>query len=310
MQKVNFSIITATFNRGANGLLEECIVSLQEQQGKIFEYEHIIIDDGSTDCTRDLLQNLSKNDSRIKPYFQENKGTLAAIKKGVSVASGEYILMLDDDDVLPKNSLNIRADFIKKNPDVDWFYGKTQWVDGNLNPIKTWTQSIPVPEHPYERMLAENFIQGGTTTFKITALRKINWPAWLRKSNDYFIAMELTRPENKLNLAYIDKVLHLYRWHDRGNGRQSQRSLKNRKSAEERWELDNKIRRLHPPGLSYLASELNKAWRENRELKHEVSRLKIYEEGYKAKEEYINNLQKSRGIKFLKKINSLKRRPK
>jgi glycosyltransferase involved in cell wall biosynthesis len=305
---ISFSIITPTYNRAATGLIEEAVKSLQAQKKGPFEYEHIIIDDGSTDSTEQLVRELAAKDSRIKYIKQENSGTPRAIRRGIAEASGDWLCVLGDDDVLPNNSLLLRTEFINKNSKVDWFYGKTQWVDENLKPIKTWTQSIPVPSNPYERMLAENFIQGGTVTIKKSLYESIDWPKWLKKSDDYYVALELLRPENNYTLGFLNEKLYCYRRHNIGIGMQSGRSLKDKKSAQQRWELDDKIRKLHNPGLAYLASELNRAWRENRELRHEVERLSVYEKGYHEKDKYIKNLQQSKSWKILQKLNALKGR--
>jgi hypothetical protein len=167
-------------------------------------------------------------------------------------------------------------------------------------------------------MLAENFIQGGTTTFKKSVLEKIDWPAWLKKSNDYFINLELLRPSNNYKLGFIDEVLYFYRWHKRGFGRQSQRSLSTKKSAEKRWELDNQIRQLHPSGLAYISSELNSALREIRTLNQknadlidaatEQARLSNEEIGnLKTQIKYYNNSRiVGPAIKFRDFITSLR----
>jgi glycosyltransferase involved in cell wall biosynthesis len=309
MKKIQFSIITPTYNRAETGLVEKMIKSIQVQLPGDYEYEHIIIDDGSTDETKGLITKLASEDSHIKYFYQDNQGTPQAVKNAVSKANGDYLIKLDDDDILPPNSLKLRADFIRKNPDIDWFYGKTQWIGDDGKPVKTWKQSLPVPEFPYERMLAENFIQGGTTTIKKEVYQKIKWPSWLRKSDDYFVAMELVRPENHYKFKYLDEVLHNYRRHNLGFGTQSGRSLKDEKSEKKRWELDNRIRRLHPAGIAYLSSELNSAWRELRYLKYRNSELEPAETVYKkelaAKDKLINDILNSKSwkvISFVRKM--------
>lgn len=306
MKKVKFSIITPTFNRASTGFLTEVLNTVRTQKKGDFSYEHIIVDDGSIDNTKEVINKEILKDSRIKYIYQKNSGTPLAIRKGISLSEGDYIIILGDDDLLPKNSLYERSVFIKNNPGIDWFYGKTQWVDDNGKSVKTWTQSTPLPDHPYERMLAENFIQGGTTTIKSIIYKKIIWPQWLKKSDDYFLAMELLRPSNNYKIKYMDKLVYKYRRHNRGTGMQSGRALKNKKIAEERWELDNRIRNLHPAGLAYLSSELNSAWRENRILNQEIKDLKFKLKTVKSeityKNKIINDIYSSRGWKTLEII--------
>jgi len=303
MKKVSFSIITPTYNRASTGLLQECIENVQAQIGDNFTYEHLIVNDGSDDDTVGIVSEYSREDARIKLFTQKNSGTAQSLRRGTLEASGDYIVILSDDDLLPLDSLKLRSDYILKNPSTDWFYGKTQWIDAVGKNVKTWTQSIPVPEFPYERMLAENFIQGGTITIRTKIYDNLPWPKWLKKSDDYFVAMELLRPENGYKYGFLDSVLYKYRRHNLGMGMQSGRSLKDAEAAEKRWELDNKIRKLHTPGLAYLSSELNKAWRENRQLSHEVDELTgqraFLEREIKSKNDYIARITGSLGWKLL-----------
>jgi glycosyltransferase involved in cell wall biosynthesis len=302
MQKIKFSVITPTYNRADTGLLYDTIRSLQKQYKGDFEYEHIFIDDGSTDETEELITGYAKKDPRIKYIKTQNQGTPKAIRRGIKEATGDFVVILGDDDVFPPKSLYYRTEYIKAHPEIDWFYGKTQWVDGNLKPVKTWTQSEEVTEHQYERMLANNFIQGGTTTIKRSLYEKIVWPEWLRKSDDYYVALELLRPENGYKLGYLDKTLYYYRRHQRGIGMQSYRSLKDKKAREERYELDHRIRRLHPDGLAFLAIELNKALKEIEQLRWQVEQNKAYKEGFLEKEKMLDQILASKSWKLAERL--------
>ena len=88
------SVVITTFNRML--LLENAIRSVLQQQNCMFEL--IIVDDGSTDDTKSIVESF--NDGRIK-YFanQENIGSVYSLNIGVTAAKGEYIAILDDDDM-------------------------------------------------------------------------------------------------------------------------------------------------------------------------------------------------------------------
>ncbi|MBI1287274.1 MAG: glycosyltransferase [Flavobacteriales bacterium] len=120
-----FSIITPTFNRAH--FLEEMIASVQAQT--FSDHEHIIVDDGSTDGTEELLKPILEADSRILYIKQENKGRSVARNVGIEAAKGEYICFLDSDDVwLPKHLETIHQATAKhENPTffhagLIWFY--------------------------------------------------------------------------------------------------------------------------------------------------------------------------------------------
>ncbi|MFM7681211.1 MAG: glycosyltransferase family 2 protein, partial [Bacteroidota bacterium] len=89
-----FSIIIPTYNRA--NLLPETIRSVQNQTFE--DWECIVVDDGSTDNTNQVVEEIIKLDSRIKYVFQENAERSAARNNGIRNSYGEYICFLDSDD--------------------------------------------------------------------------------------------------------------------------------------------------------------------------------------------------------------------
>lgn len=88
-----FSVIIPTYNR--RELLPQALASVRAQT--LPDYEVIVVDDGSTDGTREWLATLS--DDRVRVLLQENRGPGAARNLGIQNAVGEYITFLDSDDV-------------------------------------------------------------------------------------------------------------------------------------------------------------------------------------------------------------------
>ena len=87
------SIIIPTYNRAHR--LTDSIMSVLEQS--VGNWELIIVDDGSTDETRQLMSKFLTNE-RVKYYFQENSGVSIARNKGVELSRGDYVIFLDSDD--------------------------------------------------------------------------------------------------------------------------------------------------------------------------------------------------------------------
>lgn len=98
-----FSIITPTYNR--EKFLAEMIKSVQAQSFTV--YEHIIVDDGSSDGTEELVKSLAQNDTRIVYIKQENKGRSVARNVGIEAAKGQFICFLDSDDVWLPDHLQV-----------------------------------------------------------------------------------------------------------------------------------------------------------------------------------------------------------
>lgn len=96
--------------------IKQCIETLLAQTYN--NWEGIFINDGSTDNTRELLEQVSRADSRIKFYNQKNQGAAIARYTGVKLATGEYITFLDVDDTLSKDFLQSLIQQITPSIDI------------------------------------------------------------------------------------------------------------------------------------------------------------------------------------------------
>lgn len=101
---MKLSILTGTYNRGK--LLQKLYDSILENLSYGVDVEWLIMDDGSTDNTKDIVENYrNENKFEIKYYKQENKGKMSAINKLVEEATGDLIMECDSDDYLKENAL-------------------------------------------------------------------------------------------------------------------------------------------------------------------------------------------------------------
>lgn len=103
------SVIIPTFN--SEKYIQKCILSVLENSYQNFEI--IIIDDGSTDMTVEIVNSI--NDSRVRLYKQKRKGPGLARNKGIDFAQGEYLFFLDSDDVINKSTLELLINNIGDN---------------------------------------------------------------------------------------------------------------------------------------------------------------------------------------------------
>lgn len=95
-----FSIIVPVYN--VEKYLKECIDSILNQKFKNFEL--ILVNDGSTDCSGNICDEYSKNDIRVRVIHTSNKGQSEARNVGVSKATGKYIIFIDSDDYINNNN--------------------------------------------------------------------------------------------------------------------------------------------------------------------------------------------------------------
>ena len=77
----------------------------------------IVIDDGSTDNSPDLINELHKKKGNFRYIKRENHGLVYTLSEGLSLAKGKYVCELASDDKLPENSISQRAQYLEENPD-------------------------------------------------------------------------------------------------------------------------------------------------------------------------------------------------
>lgn len=111
-----FSIIVPVYN--AEKTIRHCLDSILAQQFKDFEI--IIINDGSTDNTLDILDEYSNKDTRIKLYSFDNSGVSITRQRGIALSTGEYLLFVDSDDSIKSELLqNLYTTIVEFNsPDI------------------------------------------------------------------------------------------------------------------------------------------------------------------------------------------------
>ena len=94
-------------------MINNAIASVLDQS--YLNWELIVVDDGSTDNTKEIVSEVVKKDKRVKYFFQENKERSAARNKGIKIASGEWICFLDSDDLYHTSHLEKFKKLINKN---------------------------------------------------------------------------------------------------------------------------------------------------------------------------------------------------
>jgi len=126
-----FSIVIPTYNRA--DLIMETIDSVLSQT--FDDFEIIVVDDGSTDDTKMILEQKFNQDTRSHYYFQENSERGVARNYGVSKTQGEFIVFLDSDDMMKPEHLASLKNAIDSNPTVNLLATNFEFLqDDKLNP--------------------------------------------------------------------------------------------------------------------------------------------------------------------------------
>ena len=188
------TIITVVYNN--EKFIEEAILSLHKQNYK--NYEHIIIDGGSTDKTLDIIK---KYEHKIDYWCSEkDNGIYDAFNKGMQLAKGDYMGFLNSDDYYSDNALEILNNYIKKNQDIDFIFGAVKKHWGVLYGYK-----------PYKIHWSWGFYSSHSTGFfiKTNSAKKVGFyklKYQYSSDYDYFFRMIV---KNKLKVLEPKKMNYL-----------------------------------------------------------------------------------------------------
>lgn len=125
---MKFTIITPTYNR--QEMVQSTVRSVLAQT--FTDWQLIIVDDGSTDDTEQVVKNLFLNDSRIKYIKKPNTGQADSLNVGIAEASGEFLTFLDSDDEAYPNWLEVVNKNIKENTSVICVAAMRKLLSGTL----------------------------------------------------------------------------------------------------------------------------------------------------------------------------------
>jgi len=117
MKNPKISIITVIKNN--KEYIEKNILSLINQNYK--NYEHIIIDGGSTDGSKEIIQNYRQNITHF--VSEKDEGIYDAMNKGIDLASGDIIGILNSDDYFYEDALQIVKSYFETMPNIDFLFG-------------------------------------------------------------------------------------------------------------------------------------------------------------------------------------------
>jgi len=237
------SVVVTTFNQAA--YIEQALESALAQSYRSIEV--IVVDDGSTDETRDVIRRFG---DRVIPIFEANQGVAASRNVGSQQARGELLAFLDGDDVWRPEKLAVQVDAAERNPrsglivvdGVEFDESaviKPSLFFGELADALAKTQEPVVTGRFYRELLRGSFI--GTTS-------QVMIPAWvladvglsdtrLRAASDYDLYLRVAA---RYDLTFVKQPLAQYRYlHTSASG---PRWLRFRWGEEEVMVLDKQAR--------------------------------------------------------------------
>ncbi|MBN1182287.1 MAG: glycosyltransferase family 2 protein [Bacteroidales bacterium] len=183
------SVITPVYNGEA--FIRETAGCLAEQTFR--DYQWVIIDDLSTDGTRDICRDLAEKDPRITLLcLEQNSGPIIARNKGMDAAAGRYIAFLDADDLWTPDKLEKQIAFMEKWQ-VPLSYTSFRKIDSRGKIISRFR--IPVPAKvSYKKLIGSNSIPASSAMFDRTIVGEIRQnPELPLSKDDFFFWLEILK---------------------------------------------------------------------------------------------------------------------
>jgi len=156
------------------------------------DYEIIIVDDGSTDETREVLKQYLSH-PKISYIFQQNRGLSSARNTGINNSKGNYLVFLDDDDVIGVEKLASQSTFLNLHPKIGVVYSESMWFKEN---DLSDTRQVVFPKYSgniLPELLNGNFIHVNSVMVRTEIIKDVggfdddlkeleDWDLWLRLS--------------------------------------------------------------------------------------------------------------------------------
>jgi glycosyltransferase involved in cell wall biosynthesis len=176
------------------------------------DLEIIVVDDGSTDNSREVAEGFGNH---IRYIYQENQGLGGARNTGIRAARGEYIALLDADDCWMPAFLETMVALVEKHPNAAVFYCQAQCMDvnGRVTPPFLGGPAVP-PGKMYHTLLRANFIIPSTVLARRSAIETAGWfDSGFRSCEDWDLWLRILRIEPKQDFIGSNACLVNYRLH-------------------------------------------------------------------------------------------------
>ena len=240
-EKPSVSVVIATYNRA--NFLPETIDSVLNQRFQDFEL--IVVDDGSTDNSR---EGLRRYEPRVRYIYQENHGPSAARNLGVRHAKGAWIAIQDSDDLCAPEHLAALHGYVQSHPECGMVFGNGGYLGG-----KEHNRETIVPRDKSRRLardgvrLVDHF-ERSIVRLQASLISKRCYDALGGHDESLWLCMDLDlsfRLFMSYPVAYIDQVVFLYRRHPGNISRNEElRTLENIRVIEKLLKEYPKARQL------------------------------------------------------------------
>lgn len=199
-----FSLVTPVYNPPAKAL-KACIDSVLKQS--FTDWEWCLVNDCSTEPhVKKILDRLSRKDPRIRvAHRAKNGGIVAASQDGLDMATGEFVALLDHDDMIPERALGVIARELKADDEIDYLYTDEDKIDPRGHHYDVFRK----PKFDPVRLRGQNYCTH-FSVFRNTLLDEIGgFRQGFDGAQDYDLILRATEKARKV--AHIPQVLYHWR---------------------------------------------------------------------------------------------------
>lgn len=254
------SAVVPSYNHGK--YIEKCIESIANQTYKNIEI--IVIDDGSSDDSRGILERLQKK-YHFTLIFQANQGVAKTMNRAIGLAKGKYISGSASDDFLMPDKMEKQVAFMEAHPDYALVCGKIHVVDRNDEIMEGFTFFTPITDPSkdltFEAILEENRIPTPSIMFRKDAWESCGGYDENTAIEDYDLWLKIA---HFAKIGYMDDFLAYYRWHGENATSQTLKLANGVWTIAEKWkdQMDPKVaRRIFTRKSSYFFRILSRRYK-------------------------------------------------
>ena len=203
------TVIVPTYN--TSKYIKKCIDSILNQTFKNIEL--IVIDDGSTDNTKDIIEKV--NDKRLKYVYKENGGVSSARNLGIDLSTGNYIMFVDSDDYIDKDFIEVVHNYATKTEcDIVRCGYRNITLDGKvINEVKYPLGNIIFNKDSMDLIMKNIFFgYGGGIFLKKDIIKNVRFDTSIKFAEDIKFICECFANGN--SYGYVDYVGYNYLYND------------------------------------------------------------------------------------------------
>ena len=180
------SVIIPTYNR--QDIVSKAVRSVLNQTER--DLEVIVVDDGSTDNTRAVIENLA--DARINYFYKTNGGPASARNFGLSRAGGQYVAFLDHDDLWPENYLEVMLSHLENNAEFGVVYSPITVVYPDGRKVKSYKRPFGKSGRLTQDLFKKSFVWTSAALIRKSVLENFWYDESLNRSyedSDFFLRL-------------------------------------------------------------------------------------------------------------------------